>query len=77
MPQVNYTDPSEDEDEFGSPIQSPVRPVNTRQGSPAELAIPHLNDNVDEDLEAVSQALSNVGHTHTYRGTRPRVRPEP
>ena len=71
LPRVNYNDSSDDEDDFGSPIQSPNRPVNTRQGSPAELVIPQLNDNVDEDLESVRDALANIGHTHTYRGTRP------
>ena len=78
VPQVNYNESSEEEDDFGSPLQSPTRPVNTRQGSPVELAIPTLNDNVDEELEAVSQQLLNVGHTHTFRGTRPLgARPEP
>ena len=64
LPQVNYNESSEEE-EFGSPIQSPTRPVNTRQGSPVELAVPHLNDNVDEELEQVSRVLSNVGRSHT------------
>ena len=41
------------------------------------MAIPTLNDNVDEELEAVSRALTNVGHTHVFRGTRPETRPEP
>ena len=78
VPEVNYNESSEEEDDFGSPLQSPTRPVNTRQGSPVELAVPTLNDNVDEELEAVSQQLLNVGHTHTFRGTRPLgARPEP
>ena len=81
VPQVNYNESSssEDDDDFNSPLVSPTRPLPTREGSPAELAIPTLNDNVDEDLEAVSRQLSNVGHTHTFRGTRPvrGVRPEP
>ena len=77
LPQVNYNESSDEENNFGSPLQSPNRPVNTRQGSPVELAIPTLNDNVDEELTAVSRALENVGHTYTYRGTRPQTRPEP
>ena len=79
LPQVNYNESSEEEENFDSPLQSPNRPVNTRQGSPVELAVPHLNDNVDEELEQVSQALSNVGHSHVFRGTRPvpGARPEP
>ena len=28
-------------------------------------------------MEAVRQTLNNVGHSHTFRGTRPRVRPDP
>ena len=78
MPQVNYRDESS-EDDFDSPLQSPTRPPPTRAGSPVKLAVPTLNDNVDEELEAVSRTLNNVGHTHTFRGTRPetRDRPEP
>ena len=48
----------------------------SRAGSPVELAVPTLNDNVDEDLEVVRQTLRNVGHTHTFRGTHPRPDPE-
>ena len=70
LPQVNYNDSSE-EDDYNSPLVSPTRPPPTRAGSPVELAVPTLNDNVDEELAAVSQTLSNVGHTHTFRGTRP------
>ena len=70
LPQVNYNE-SSDEEDFNSPLASPSRPPVTRAGSPVELAIPTLNDNVDEDLEAVRQTLNNVGHTHTFRGTRP------
>ena len=74
VPQVNYNESS---DEYDSPLQSPSRPPVTRAGSPAELAVPTLNDNVDEELEAVSQTLRNVGHSHTFRNTRPSSRPEP
>ena len=77
IPQVNY---ESSEDEYDSPLVSPSRPLPTRAGSPVDLAVPTLNDNVDEELEAVSQVLRNVGHTHTYRGTHPsapRVRPDP
>ena len=66
VPQVNYYESDEDED----PFLSPARPPVTREGSPQPLAIPQLNDNVDEDLEKVSQTLKNVGHTHTFRNTR-------
>ena len=78
LPQVNYNESSEEEqDDFDSPLQSPTRPPPTRAGSPVQLAIPTLGDNVDEELAAVSQTLSNVGHTHAFRGTRPRVRQGP
>ena len=76
LPQVNDSS----EDEYDSPLVSPQRPPPTRAGSPALLAVPTLNDNVDEDLEAVAQTLNNVGHNHTFRGTRPEVsgdRPDP
>ena len=71
LPEVNYRDSSEDEDDFDSPLVSPSGPRPTREGSPVELAIPTLGDNVDEELEAVSQVLRNVGHSHTFRGTTP------
>ena len=69
LPRPNYNESSEDE--YDSPLVSPARPPPTRAGSPVELAVPTLNDNVDEDLEIVSQTLRNVGHTHAFRGTRP------
>ena len=75
VPQVNYNESSEDD--FDSPLQSPQRPPPTRAGSPVELAVPTLADNVDEELAAVSRTLNNVGHTHTFRGTRPTIRPDP
>ena len=79
VPQVNYREQSSDEnsDEYNSPLVSPSRPPPTRAGSPVELAVPTLSDNVDEELVAVSQTLQNVGHTHTFRRTRPSVRPDP
>ena len=78
LPEVNYADySSEEENDFESPLVSPRRPVNTRQGSPVELAIPTLNDNVDEELEAVRQSLLNVGHTPTFRPEVPESLPEP
>ena len=76
VPERNYNE-SSGEEEFDSPLQSPVRPPPTRAGSPVELAVPTLADNVDEELAAVSQTLSNVGHTHTFRGSHPTVRPDP
>ena len=69
VPQVNYNESSEDE--YDSPLVSPARPPPTRAGSPQELAIPTLSDNVDEELDAVRQTLRNVSHTHTFRGSRP------
>ena len=71
LPRVNYNEGSSEEEEFDSPLASPRRPVTTREGSPQPLAVPTLADNVDEDLEQVRQALQNVGHTHTFRDTRP------
>ena len=77
VPQVNYNE-SSGEEEFDSPLVSPQRPPASRAGSPQPLAIPTLGDNVDEELEAVSQTLRNVGHTHAFRGTCPSTsRPEP
>ena len=77
VPQVNYNESSSEDEDYNSPLVSPARPPPTRAGSPVELAVPTLNDNVDEELESVRQTLSNVGHTHTFRGTRPEVRPDP
>ena len=65
LPQVNYNESSDEEQTFDSPLVSPERPPPTRAGSPALLAIPTLNDNVDEELQSVAQTLSNVGHSHT------------
>ena len=76
IPQVNYNEES-DEEEYDSPLVSPVRPLPTRAGSPIELAVPTLNDNVDEELAAVAQSLINVSHTHAFRNTRPDTRPDP
>ena len=67
LPQVNYNESSEDED----PFVSPERPVNTRAGSPVELAVPTLNDNVDEELDQVRQTLQNVSHTPLFRPSAP------
>ena len=67
LPQVDYRDyESSDEDDF----QSPARPPVSRAGSPPLLAVPQLNDNVDEDLEKVNQTLRNVGHTPLFRKVR-------
>ena len=59
---MNYNE-SSDEDDFRSPSRPPV----SRSGSPVELAIPQLNDNVDEELEQVKQVLQNVGNTPLFR----------
>ena len=65
LPTVDYReDSSSDED---PPFVSPRRPAVTRAGSPQLLAVPQLNDNVDEDLEQVSQTLKNIGHTKLFR----------
>ena len=78
LPQVNYNE-SSDEDDYNSPLVSPSRPPVSRAGSPVTLAVPTLSDNVDEELEAVSRTLRNVGHSHTFRGTHPvpGARPDP
>ena len=77
IPPANYREVSSDDDDYDSPLVSPSRPLPSRAGSPVELAVPTLNDNVDEELESVRQVLRNVGNTHTFRGTRPDPRPEP
>ena len=68
LPEVNYAE-SESEDDINlpdnafenhSPLQSPTRPVHTREGSPVELAHPTLADNVDEVLEEVNWALVDI-----------------
>ena len=64
VPQHNYKESSDEDDES---LVSPCRPPVTRAGSPAELAIPQLNDNVDEDLEKVNLVLKNVGHSKLFR----------
>ena len=63
---VDYTEDSSDED---LPFVSPKRPSVTRAGSPQLLAVPQLSDNVDEELEQVSQTLRNIGHTKLFRQT--------
>ena len=66
IPQVDYAESDSEEDnyeeglDFSSPLQSPVRPVPTRAGSPQLLAHPTLNDNVDEDLEEVAVHLADI-----------------
>ena len=64
LPPINYNEDSSDDD---LPFVSPKRPAVTRAGSPPLLAIPQLNDNVDEDLQQVSQTLRNIGHTKLFR----------
>ena len=68
LPPVNYTESSSESGEedfeaglaFGSPLQSPQRPLPTREGSPQLLHHPTLNDNVDEDLEEVQWKLHDI-----------------
>ena len=64
LPTINYNEDSSDDD---LPFVSPKRPSVTRAGSPQPLAVPQLCDNVDEDLEKVSQTLKNIGHTKLFR----------
>ena len=64
LPAVDYNEDSSDED---LPFVSPKRPSVTRAGSPQPLAVPQLCDNVDEDLEKVSQTLKNIGHTKLFK----------
>ena len=68
LPPVDYNESeSEAEEEdfeaglaFSSPLQSPQRPLPTREGSPQQLQYPTLNDNVDEDLELVQWKLHDI-----------------
>ena len=67
LPPVNYAESSSSSEEnyeeglnFNSPLQSPRRPLNTREGSPVELFHPPLRDNVDEDLELVNYRLGDI-----------------
>ena len=64
LPAVDYNEDSSDED---LPFVSPKRPSVTRAGSQQLLAVPQLCDNVDEDLEKVSQTLKNIGHTKLFK----------
>ena len=70
LPEVNYNEDSEEE----SPLTSPARPPVSRAGSPPLLAVPQLNDNVDEELEQVKRTLQNIGHTPLFR--KPEVKEE-
>ena len=65
LPEVDYNE-SSDEDEF----RSPAPPQVTRAGSPVDLVIPTLCDNVDEDLEA---AVEKLNATPLYRGDRSKL----
>ena len=64
LPEVNYNEDTDEEEfedglNFNSPLQSPVRPLPSRAGSPELLAHPTLNDNVDEVLEDVNYKLAD------------------
>ena len=65
LPKKNYKEESSESDD--SPLTSPSRPPVSRAGSPPELAIPQLNDNVDEELIQVRNTLRNIGHTPLFR----------
>ena len=64
IPRRNYNEESSSDD---SPLTSPPRPPASRAGSPPILAVPTLNDNVDEELGQVKQTLQNIGHTPLFR----------
>ena len=65
IPRVNYQDPGSDSEEDN--FASPRPPLPSRAGSPVELAVPQLNDNVDDELNQVSLVLKNVGHTPLFQ----------
>ena len=71
IPSVNYKEDSSSDDDL--PFISPKRPSVTRAGSPPLLAVPQLNDNVDEELEQVSQTLKNISHTKLFRKSPPKL----
>ena len=75
LPEVNYAEnsDSDSEDEIGLPADAfnnafnsppvtppPQQPVHTKEGSPQELFVPQLNDNVDEVLEEVQYRLGDI-----------------
>ena len=67
LPQINYNESSEEEENFqdglnfDSPLQSPRRPLPTREGSPVTpVGGPTLADNVDEELEEVQWKLHDL-----------------
>ena len=68
QPAVDYNEDTSSEEDL--PFVSPKRPSVTRAGSPQLLAVPQLSDNVDEDLEQVSQTLRNIGHTELFRPSK-------
>ena len=66
---MNYNESSESEEEdfekglaFASPLQSPQRPLPTREGSPTGHVAggPTLADNVDDDLEELQYRLHDI-----------------
>ena len=69
LPPVNYSENSDSEEEdfeaglaFASPLQSPRRPLPTREGSPTRQVEggPTLADNVDDDLEELQYKLHDI-----------------
>ena len=71
LPEINYNENSnssegEEEDyesglNFNSPLQSPLRPLPSRQGSPVYVeGGPTLYDNVDDTLEEVHDKLLDI-----------------
>ena len=75
QPAVDYNEDTSSEEDL--PFVSPKRPSVTRAGSPQLLAVPQLSDNVDEDLEQVSQTLRNIGHTKLFRSSNSEVISDP
>ena len=69
LPEVNYAENSSTDEEdletglnFESPLNSPRRPLPTRQGSPSGIVEggPTLADNVDDTLEEVQWKLHDI-----------------
>ena len=69
LPQIDYNESSDEDDfetglNFRSPLQSPRRPLPTREGSPVLVeGGPTLADNVDDELEEVQYKLHDIATT--------------
>ena len=68
LPKVNYADSTSSEEDletglnFESPLQSPRRPLPTREGTPTGCVEggPTLADNVDDTLEEANWKLYDI-----------------